>query len=404
MKKKTCYAYKNCGGCQYMGTAYLETLFEKRKYVQSLFPNEEVSFVIGMDDPYHYRNKVYATFGYDMNGNFIAGMYGENSHELVFTPDCLIQNETANHIISSIVSIATKMKIEPYNEDENTGCLRHAYIRVSAMSGKALVVLVIGSKELPGSKQFVKELLRQNPEISSVVINWNHKDTSMILGERERVVYGTGFIEDSIGGIQFRISSKSFYQVNPIQTEKLYAKAIELAHITKEDTVLDTCCGIGTISLFAAKHAKEVVGVEINESSIKDAVFNAKKNHIDNAFFYCDDAKNFLERLLDTPDVVIMDPPRSGLGYHFMTTLSKMGPKKIVYISCNPQTQAEDISYLRNYKINEIIPVDLFPFTKHIESICVLTKTKSPTKQNYRQDKKPYKTNNEKSRYNKTSR
>jgi 23S rRNA (uracil1939-C5)-methyltransferase len=373
MKNKICHAYKVCGGCQYMGTAYPETLFEKRKYVQSLFPEQEVDMVIGMDDPYHYRNKVYATFGYDRNENLIAGMYEEYSHDIVTVPDCLIQNETANHIISSLTAIASQMHIEPYDEDTNTGSLRHAYIRVSQATGKALVVIVIGSKQLPGSKELVRELVKQNPEICSVVLNWNDKQTSMILGERDKILYGTGFVEDTIGGIVFRISAKSFYQVNPVQTEKLYSKAIELAQLDSNKTVLDACCGIGTISLFAAKQAKEVVGVEINESSIRDAIHNAEKNGIKNAGFYCDDARTFLERLMDTPDVVLLDPPRSGMGYHFMTSLSKMGPKRIVYVSCNPATQAEDISYLKDYTIEKIVPVDIFPWTKHVENIVLLT-------------------------------
>lgn len=356
-----------------MGTAYPETLFEKRKYVQSLFPEQEVDMVIGMDDPYHYRNKVYATFGYDRNENLIAGMYEEYSHDIVTVPDCLIQNETANHIISSLTAIASQMHIEPYDEDTNTGSLRHAYIRVSQATGKALVVIVIGSKQLPGSKELVRELVKQNPEICSVVLNWNDKQTSMILGERDKILYGTGFVEDTIGGIVFRISAKSFYQVNPVQTEKLYSKAIELAQLDSNKTVLDACCGIGTISLFAAKQAKEVVGVEINESSIRDAIHNAEKNGIKNAGFYCDDARTFLERLMDTPDVVLLDPPRSGMGYHFMTSLSKMGPKRIVYVSCNPATQAEDISYLKDYTIEKIVPVDIFPWTKHVENIVLLT-------------------------------
>lgn len=356
-----------------MGTAYPETLFEKRKYVQSLFPAQDVDMVIGMEDPYHYRNKVYATFGYDRNEKLIAGMYEEYSHDIVTVPDCMIQNETANHIIVSLTEIASRMHIEPYDEDTHTGSLRHAYIRVSHATGRALVVLVIGSKQLPGSKELVHDLVAANPEIFSVVLNWNDKKTSMILGERDKILYGPGFVEDTIGDITFRISAKSFYQVNPVQTEKLYAKAIELAKLNKNKTVLDACCGIGTISLFAAKQAREVVGVEISESSIRDAIHNAEKNGIQNAGFYCDDARTFLERLMDTPDVVLLDPPRSGMGYHFMTSLSKMAPQRIVYVSCNPSTQAEDISFLKNYAIEKIVPVDIFPWTKHVENIVALS-------------------------------
>ncbi len=376
MKQHVCQAHDRCGGCQYMKVAYKEQLFQKRKYIQTLFPKNEVDFVIGMDNPYHYRNKIYATFGYDKKGRLIAGMYEENSHNLIFEPNCLIQNETGNRIISSMVQIATKMHIQPYNEDKHFGVLRHAYLRISHMTGKALVVIVIGSKDLPGSKKFVHELIQQNPEIESVVLNWNDEDTSMILGERERVLYGKGTILDQIGGVTFRISSKSFYQVNPVQTEKLYAKAIELAQLNKHTTVLDACCGIGTISLLAATQAKEVVGVEINPSSIADAQHNAKVNHIDNAYFYCDDARTFLDRLLDKPDVILLDPPRSGMGKAFMEQLGQMGIKRCVYVSCNPKTQAEDIKvlYKYGYKVEKIVPTDLFPFTNHIENIVLITK------------------------------
>ena len=381
MKKEICHAYKTCGGCTYMGVAYQEQLFEKRKYIQSLFPKEEVGMVVGMEDPYHYRNKVYATFGYDKDENLIAGMYEENSHDLVFVPDCLIQNDTANQIVASLVKNAGRMKIEPYNEDTGKGVLRHCYIRVSHSTGKALVVIVIGAKQLPSSRELVQDLLKDCPQVDSIVLNWNSENTSMILGPRERVIYGSGFITDEIGGLKFRIGSRSFYQVNPVQTEKLYAKAIELAGLTRRDTVLDACCGIGTISLFAAKKAKEVVGVEINESSIRDAVF------------YCDNARTFLERLMDTPDVVILDPPRAGMGYHFMSSLSRLGSRRIVYISCNPKSQADDIACLHGYRIKAIVPVDMFPFTKHIENIVVLEKSRE--RRNFHEGKKgraPYRT------------
>ncbi len=373
---KKCHAWKRCGGCRFMGTAYPEQLFEKRKFIQSLYPGEEVDMVIGMDDPYHYRNKIYAAFGYDRDENLVAGMYEEESHELVMAPDCLIQNEIGNRIISSIVKNAREMKIEPFDEDRGTGVLRHAYIRVSHMTGKVLLVLVIGSKDLPGSKRLVQKLVQENPEIETIVLNWNRRSTSMVLGERERIIYGDGNIIDSIGGIPFRISSKSFYQVNPVQTEKLYKTAIDLAQLDKHTTVLDTCCGIGTISLLAAQKASEVVGVEINESSIKDAEHNARVNHIKNAHFYCDDAKDFMDRMLDKPDVVIMDPPRSGMGNPFMSKLAAMNPKRCVYISCNPASQAEDLKLMKvhGYKIEKIVPVDLFPFTKHTENIVVLAR------------------------------
>ena len=367
---------KTCGGCRYMGTAYPQQLFEKRKYISTLFPDHEVDLVTGMDDPYHYRNKIYAAFGYDKNRRLIAGMYEENSHDLVFEQNCMIQNETGNRIIASLCDIAGKMKIEPYDEDTGRGTLRHAYLRISKATGKALLVIVIGSRELPGSKHLVHELVQANPEIETIVLNKNDKDTSMVLGEWERVIYGSGYITDCIGGLEFRISSRSFYQVNPVMTEKLYEKAIEMAGINKTTTVLDACCGIGTISLLAAKKAKEVVGVEINEAAIRDAKFNAEKNQIRNAEFYCDDAENFLERLLDKPDIVLLDPPRAGMGKKFMHALAEMKPKRIVYISCNPKTQAEDVKEVLSagYEIKQIVPVDMFPFTSHVETVVLMSR------------------------------
>lgn len=372
--------YSNkCGGCISINESYEKQLQNKVHSVQELYPRTKIKEYIGMEDPYHYRHKVYASFGYNHNGNVRAGIYEEDSHKLIYVNDCLIQNKLANHILISICDIANELNIEAYNEDTGHGVLRHAYIRVSHASHKALVVIVIGSKELPSSKEFVKRLLQKEKNIETIVLNFNNKDTSMILGDKEKVLHGKGYIIDEIQGIKFRISTKSFYQVNPVQTENLYAKAIELANLQKRDNVLDACCGIGTISLCIANKVNSVTGVEISKQAISDAIYNAKLNHINNAYFYAADITEFLEDLIDRPDVVFLDPPRSGMTFEAIRSLSDLRVKKIVYISCNPETQARDVKQLikEGYYLNKIVPVDMFPFTKHCESIALLTRVNS---------------------------
>ncbi len=370
-----CPVEKKCGACSYIHTEYDEQLKIKRDAIRKLYPKYNVEPVMGMKDPYHYRHKIYATFAMDQKGKIKAGMYEEDSHKVVSTSDCFIQNETANRIINSICNIANDMRYTAYNEDRGTGILRHAYLRVSHQTGKVLLVIVIGSKELPGSKRFVSELVRRQPMIETVLLNWNHKKTSMILGERDKVLYGKGFITDTIDGVSFRISSRSFYQVNPVQTQKLYQTAIKLAKIEDTDVVLDACCGIGTISLLATKKAKEVIGVEINPNAIHDAKLNAKQNQITNAQFYCADSEKFMNEFNRKIDVLILDPPRAGMGEIAMKAIQRLSPERIVYVSCNPNTQVQDLKFIKKeYEIKKIIPVDMFPHTPHVETVVCLSK------------------------------
>ena len=371
---KICPVSRKCGGCSYLQVEYEEQLKKKRNYVRSLFPKNNVEPVIGMKDPYHYRHKIYATFTHNRDGVIKCGMYEENTHKVIDTKMCLIQHVQANSILTDICHIATQMHIESYDEDTGRGVLRHAYIRVSHKTGDVLLVIVIGSKNLPGSNTFVQKIILLHPEIKSIVLNHNDEDTSMILGKKNHVLYGKGYIEDSILDTTFRISTNTFYQVNPLQTEKIYSTAIQMANLKKDDTVLDMCCGIGTISLIAAKKASFVLGVEINPDSIKDAINNAKRNHINNAQFIAEDSERFLEQLGDSPSVVFLDPPRSGFTEKFMNQLNSMKSDRIIYISCNPETQARDIQFLKNYQIKKIVPVDNFPFTKHVECIVLMTR------------------------------
>lgn len=376
---KECPVQKICGGCTRLHESYEEQLKHKHEELSRLYPKYHVELTIGMKNPYHYRHKVYAAFGTDRNGRLVAGMYAEHTHRIVSSGSCLIQNETANRILEGIIEIAEEMHLPAYEEDTERGVLRHAYIRVAHATGKAMAVIVIGSEELPGAKKFVSLLTQRFPEIETVVLNYNRKHTSMVLGERSRVLYGPGYLTDELLGMKFHLSPASFYQVNPVQTEVLYQTAIDLAGITDHDAVLDACCGIGTISLIAARQAKEVVGVEISPDAIRDAQHNAKLNHITNADFYCDDANSFLDRLIDRPDVVLLDPPRAGMKQEFMQHLAEMKPDRVVYISCFPETQARDIKNLtcRGYRVKKIVPVDLFPMTDHVETIVLLSRTNS---------------------------
>ena len=368
---------KQCGACSLLDTAYPQTLHMKRKSVMRLFPGQEVQMVRGMENPYHYRHKVYASFRKTREGRLTAGMYEEGSHRLVDSSDCLIQNETANAIIRDFTEIAQSMKLSAFHEDTGYGVLRHLYIRVSHAAGDVLLVIVIGQRELPGSKKLMHELLARHPEIKTIIVNHNRRKTSMILGEENRVIYGKGYIFDEIDGIRFRISPRSFFQVNPVQTEVLYRTALDLAGITDKDRVLDLCCGIGTITLCAARRAKHVTGVEIVPDAIRDAISNASHNRIDNVSFFCSDIRQYLKEQHPDFDLVIADPPRSGLGKGVSQAIGESGIRRMVYISCNPESQADDCRMLKKFgfEIKTIVPVDMFCFTKHVETVCLLTHT-----------------------------
>ena len=378
---KYCPSAKKCGGCRNIHEPYENSLAFKQDKVNKLYAGKKVERIIGMEDPYHYRHKIYASFSQTRDGRIIAGMYEENTHRLIDSRMCLIQHARANAILQTICTVATDMKLEAYDEDRGTGTLRHAYLRVSHANQEVLVVIVIGSKDLPGSRSFVQKIVSAHPEIRTVILNWNRENTSMILGPKDKVLYGKGYIEDEIEGMVFRISAHTFYQVNPVQTEVMYSTALQYAQLKKTDTVLDMCCGIGTISLLAARKARYVLGVEVNPKSIQDAGKNAVRNHIRNAEFLAMDGEEFIHELLDTPDVVFLDPPRSGFSESFMQALEKLGPQKIVYVSCNPVTQARDLKVIEsNYRIEKIQPVDNFPFTSELECIVSLTRKNTQCK------------------------
>lgn len=382
-KKKegtACKVAKKCGGCQYRGVPYEKQLSEKQKAVRQLMqPFCKTAEITGMQDPYHYRNKVHAVFARKKDGTIISGVYEEGTHRVVPVEACQIEDEKADAIINDIRGLLKSFKIKTYNEDTGYGLLRHVLIRRGFTTGEIMVVLVLGSPVMPSKNNFVKALRKLHPEITTVVLNVNDKRTSMVLGDRETTIYGKGYIEDVLCGLTFRISSKSFYQINPVQTEKLYGKAMELAGLTGKERVIDAYCGIGTIGMVAAKSAKEVIGVELNPDAVRDAIKNAKRNQMKNIRFYQDDAGRFMEKMAakgEKADVVFMDPPRSGSTEQFMKSAVTLAPQKIVYISCDPQTQARDLKYLtkHGYKAMGAYPYDMFPFTKHAENIVLLVK------------------------------
>lgn len=375
-----CPIAKKCGGCQYQGVPYEKQLKEKQKQVEKLLkPFGKVNPIIGMKDPYHYRNKVHAVFGYERSKGIISGTYQANTHKIVPVNECLIEDEKCTAIICSISDLLKSFKIKTYDEDTGYGLFRHVLVRRGFSSGEIMVVLVLTSPILPSKNNFVAALRKLHPEITTVVLNINDKRTSMVLGDKEKVLYGKGYIEDTLCGCKFRISAKSFYQVNPVQTEVLYGKAIEYAKLTGKERVLDAYCGIGTIGLIAAGRAKEVIGVEVNGDAVRDARVNAKINAISNAQFYHADAGEFMVSLAEqqvSMDVVFMDPPRAGSDEAFLSSAVKLAPKRIVYVSCNPETLARDLGYLtkHGYQVREMQPVDMFGFTEHVETVALLTR------------------------------
>lgn len=373
-----CPYAKKCGGCSFQGVPYEEQLKKKQAEVKKLLGGyAKVSPIIGMDEPYHYRNKVHAVFGRLRNGTVVSGVYEAGTHKIVDIESCAIEDEVSSKIIRDIHGLLHSFKIKTYDEDTGYGLLRHVLVRRGFSSGEVMVVLVLSSPILPSKNNFVKALRKMHPEITTVVINVNDRKTSMVLGERNITVYGKGFIEDTLCGCTFRISPNSFYQVNPVQTEVLYRKAMEFAGLTGKERVVDAYSGIGTIGMVAAAKAKEVICVELNRDAVRDAVTNAKRNGVKNISFYQKDAGEFLVEMADQGehvDVVFMDPPRSGSDEAFLSSVVTMKPEKVVYISCNPVTQARDLKYLtkRGYLVKEILPVDMFAFTEHVETVVGL--------------------------------
>lgn len=354
---------------------YADTLAKKKEDLQKLFGRVRVREVIGMEDPYHYRHKVYASFYRDPKGKIRAGLYEESTHRHVRSEQCLIQHTLANRILQRMTELAEQMKIEVFDEKNMRGTLRYAYIRISHSENTVLLAIVIGSKELPHANAFVNALREDFPEIETVILNYNSRYTSMVLGPKDRILYGKGFIYDTINGYRFRISLRSFYQINPVQTEVIYDTAISLAQLNKDDVVLDAYCGIGTISLCISERVRYVTGVESNIDAVKDAKINAKINEISNCRFICGDMEEFISDNEEHYNVIFLDPPRTGLSENIIHRLCTLKPERIVCISCNPKTLVRDLKTFaaHGYKTDEVTGIDNFPFTSSLECVCLLT-------------------------------
>lgn len=381
-KDGLCPVFQKCGGCQLLAKPYEKQIKDKQEALRKLLkPYCRTEPFIPMEQPMHYRHKVTAAFDRDRRGNVISGVYREGTHIVVPVTECCLENQKADAIMATIRSLLKSFKIKTYDEDTEYGLLRHVQVRVGHATGQVMVVLVLSSPVLPSKNNFVKALRKEHPEITTVVVNVNSKRTSMVLGEKQQVIYGPGYIEDELCGLKFKISPGSFYQVNPVQTEKLYGKAMEYAQLTGKETVLDAYCGTGTIGMIAASRAEEVIGVELNQGAVRDAVTGAKRNRISNIRFYQKDAGEFMVQLAesgDRVDVVFMDPPRSGSDERFLDCLAKLRPERVVYISCNPETLARDLKYLaaKGYEVKKAVGLDMFPFTVEMEAVCLLSRRK----------------------------
>lgn len=380
--KPKCEIFDRCGGCNLQHINYQHQLSIKTSIIQQLFKNVlkstiTVSPILGMNYPYNYRNKSQVAFKYQ-NGKNKCGFYIEGTHDVVDFDNCYLQNEESNKIFKTIKDLMQKMRISTYDEDKKTGIIRHILIKSAYPTNDLLVVIVTGSSNFPGKANFIKALVARHPKIKTIIQNVNDRKTSAVLGTNESVIYGKGFIIDELLGYKFKITSKSFYQINHEQTEKLYSLVIDASNISSNDVVLDAYCGVGTIGLLASRYAKKVIGVELVKDAVLNANFNAKLNNVKNISFFSQDATDFISNMVrrkEKIDILIMDPPRSGSTKEFLYAAKQLQPKKIIYVSCNPYTLVEDLkNIIDDYDIKTIMPVDMFPHTHHVETVICLSK------------------------------
>ena len=377
-----CSTYKRCGGCNLRHIKYDETLKIKQNLVQSLVNKTlknkiKVKETIGMENPYYYRNKAQFPIGKDKENNVVMGVFANRTHEIIPIEECFIQNKEIQKLSKFILEFIKENDISVYDETSRKGLIRHIVTKIGIKTNEIMCIIVINGKEIPKEKELTMQVIKRFPNVKTIVKNINTKNTNVIMGEKNEKIYGDGYIEDKLGEYTFKISPHSFYQVNPVQAEKLYSIGVEAANINKEDVVFDLYCGIGTISLFMAKYAKKVYGVEIVEQAIKDAKENAKINNIKNTEFIAGDTQLILDDLINNkniiPNVVMIDPPRKGLDNRSVENILKIMPNRFVYISCNPATLVRDLAKFEEmYEIKSIQPVDMFPFTSHVECVAVL--------------------------------
>lgn len=414
----SCPVLRQCGGCQWLDIPYAQQLERKQHDIEELFATYlgksskagtatgvlTVDPIIGMSDPQRYRTKILAPFaparkegvrrvsprrdlrrnepsrkGSASEGSIEYGLFAQGTHHIVPIKSCLVEDKRARPIIESIAKLMVSFHYEPYDEDEGTGLVRHVMVRTSRATGEVMVTLVLTQRDLPGKNNFVKELRRRHPEISTIVINVNPRAGNTVMGTVEVNAFGRGFIEERLLGCSFKISSMAFFQTNPEQTEHLYATALEMAHLDGTQRVLDAYCGTGTIGILAAPQSAEVIGVEVNGQAVRDAKANARRNGADNVRFIAADATEWIQ---DTAadkehfDVLFMDPPRSGATPEFLAGVVALSPQRVVYISCGPTTQRRDIEHLvaGGYRVTRIQPVDMFPHTQHVETVILMTR------------------------------
>lgn len=377
-----CNTYKRCGGCNLRHVKYEETLKMKQNAVQSLVNKTlknklQIKETVGMENPLHYRNKAQYPIGINKKGEPVIGVFANRTHEVIPIDNCLIQNKKSEEIAKFIIEFIKEKNISIYDEKKGKGLVRHIVTKVGIKTGEIMCVIVINGHKIPNENELVENLKTRYPEIKAIVKNINMKNTNVILGQENINLYGNGYIEDILGEYKFKISPLSFYQVNPVQAEKLYNLGVSMAEITKNDVVFDLYCGIGTISLFMSKFAKKVYGIEIVEEAVKMAKENAQNNNVSNTEFFAGDVEIVLDDLINNKglkaDVVMFDPPRKGLDKKSIDNILNIRPKKIVYISCNPATLIRDLADFENeYDIKTIIPVDMFPFTSHVECVAVM--------------------------------
>ena len=383
-----CTTYKRCGGCNLRHIEYNKTLEMKRDVVQNLVNKAlankiTVNDTIGMEKPYYYRNKAQYPFGINKNGDKVFGIFAKRTHEIIEIDDCKIQNPISAKIAREVLEFVRENNISVYNEETGKGLFRHLIVKVGIKTNEVMCVIVLNGEKFEKEQELVNLLLekfnkddKNEFKIKTIVKNINTKNTNVILGNKNIVLYGDGYIKDKLGNYTFKISPMSFYQTNPIQTEVLYNKAIEAAKLKKSDVVLDLYCGIGTIGIYASSFVNKVYGIEIVEQAIEDAKENARINNIENIKFRCGAVEDVLEDLIKkeniAPNIVFVDPPRRGLDKNTVDNILKLKPEKLIYISCNPATMVRDINMMEaEYMVKEIQPVDMFPLTRTCGSLCV---------------------------------
>lgn len=372
-----CQIANKCGGCNYINEGYEYSLKRKSEYMKKLFKDLKVNVhdILGAKDPYGYRNKVIVSY----DRNYEPGLYQEHSHKVIPYKRCLLHDEETDYIIKKIGSLFKTYHVSLYDPKRRKGDIRHVMVRRAISTNTTMIIIVSTSNRFLGSKNFTSILTKSFPHIKSIVLNVNRRDTSIVLGEEFKVLYGKDFIVDTLCGLSFKISPNSFYQINHDQCEALYTKALDLLDLKKTDTVLDTYCGIGTIGMIASRKASHVIGVERNKKAVKDARMNASFNKINTIKFIADDASSYMKNIAkqsESVDIVIMDPPRSGSTETFIKACGMLKPREILYISCDPSTQVRDLIRFKKegYTFTDVYPVDMFPFTKAVESIVKLKK------------------------------